>query len=300
LFTEQQPLFIYTVSPLHMGAGTTVGVIDNPIQREVHTGWPSMAGSGIKGAIRHALKDQQGWQNGTLTAVFGPEPGTTGELHAGAISFTDAQLVCFPVRSLKRAYVYATCPTAIARLGRLVGKPWTVRVEETEALIANPDLLQEKQLILEALAYKERQDEQNKKVVGEIGEWLAGQAVPAGFFADKLKTDLVVLSDTDFTHFVRNSTLVEPHVRIDDDTGTAEGGGLFYTENLPPESLLVTLAMASQVRDGTTKSASQVIKEVSAALNNDKIWQFGGDATTGRGLVMLRLVAAGGTDERKS
>jgi CRISPR-associated protein Cmr4 len=297
LFTEQQPLFVYTVSPLHMGAGTTVGVIDNPIQREVHTGWPSMTGSGIKGAIRHALKDRQGWQNGTLTALFGPEPGTTGELHAGAISFTDAQLVCFPVRSLKRAYVYASCPTAIARLGRLVGKSWSVPpFKETEALITNPDLLQNERLILEALAYDRRDD----NVVGEIGEWLAGQAVPAGFFADKLKTDFVILSDTDFTHFVRNSTLVEPHVRIDDETGTAQDGGLFYTENLPPESLLVTLAMASQVRDGTTKSASEVIKEVSVALNNDKIWQFGGDATTGRGLVMLRLIAAGGNDERKS
>lgn len=295
MFTEQQPLFIYTVSPLHMGAGTTVGVIDNPIQREVHTGWPSMAGSGIKGAIRHALNEA--WSTETLNVIFGPDAGSS-DLHAGAISFTDAQIVCFPVRSLKRAYVYATCPTAIARLGRLVGKSWSVPpFKETDALMNNPELLQDTRLILEALAY----DGRAEKAVGEIGEWLAGQAVPAGFFADKLSTDLVVLSDTDFTYFVRNSTLVEPHVRIDDESGTAEGGGLFYTENLPPESLLVTLAMASQARGGkTTKNASQVITEVSAALNNGRIWQFGGDATTGRGLVMLRLIAAGENDERKS
>ena len=100
----------------------------------------------------------------------------------------------------------------------------------------------------------------------------------------------MILSDTDFTYFVKNSTLVEPHVCIDDKTGTAKGTGLFYTENLPPETLLISLAMASKVRDGKTRmEAEQVIEEIEKVLNNGKVWQFGGDATTGRGLVMLRV-----------
>lgn len=298
MFTEQRPLFIYAVSPLHMGAGATIGVIDNPIQREVHTGWPCMAGSGIKGAIRHALKGQPAWQNGSMTAIFGPEPGTMANLHAGAISFTDAQIVCFPVRSLKRSFVYATCPTALARLERLVAQNWKIPdPPEQNAWIATEGLAPDGRLILEALAY----DAREQKEVSAIGQWLATNAIDGGFFAEKLESDLVVLSDTDFSYFVKNSTLVEPHVRIDDDSGTAEGGGLFYTENLPPESLLVTLAMASQVRDGkTTMSADQVIRKVSEALNNKRLWQFGGDATTGRGLVILRFLSAGGDHERKS
>jgi CRISPR/Cas system CMR subunit Cmr4 (Cas7 group RAMP superfamily) len=39
-----------------MGAGSAVGVIDNPIQRERHTGHPCFAGSGIKGAMRHGFE----------------------------------------------------------------------------------------------------------------------------------------------------------------------------------------------------------------------------------------------------
>lgn len=296
MFTEQKPLFIYTVSPLHMGAGSAIGLIDNPIQREVHTDWPSMAGSGIKGAVRHALKYQPGWQNGDLTAVFGPEPRTS-DLHAGAISFTDAQIVCFPVRSLRRAYVYATCPVALARLKRLTNANWQVpEVKEQEALIVNDELKQGSQLILEALTFNASKQD----TVSKIAQDLANQALPPGFFADKLKNDLVILSDTDFRYFVKNSTLVEPHVRINDETRTAESGGLFYTENLPPESLLMTLAMASDARDGkTSMRANQVIEKVSAALNNGRVWQFGGDAATGRGLVMLRFVTTGGGDERK-
>jgi len=287
VFTEQKAMFIYAVSPLHMGAGTALGLIDSPIQREVHTDWPSMAGSGIKGAIRHALSGADGWRNGKLKVIFGPEAGA--ELHAGAISFTDAQIVCFPVRSLKRTFVYATCPTALARLARLTGDDYTLpSVAESDALIIGDALIQDGRLILEALAFNPRKEQ----ALTPIAESLAMSALPEGFFADKLKTDLVVLSDTDFTHFVKTSTLVEPHVRIDDATGTADGGGLFYTENLPPETLLVSLLMASDTRtgkkDGKLK-AGEVIADLTGALNNGKVWQFGGDATTGRGLVMLRM-----------
>lgn len=290
MFTTQKVMFIYTVSPLHMGAGTAIGLIDNPIQREVHTDWPSMAGSGIKGAIRHALAGEENWKNGKLTTIFGPEPGS-GEknLYAGAVSFTDAQIVCFPVRSLRRAYVYATCPTALARLKRLMNADWQVPVaKKHEALISNDDLKQENKLILEALAFDANKEESVTKIAGD----LANRGLPEGFFADKLKTDLVILSDTDFTYFVKNSTLVEPHVCIDDETGAAKGTGLFYTENLPPETLLVSLVMATDTRvgkdDGKLK-ANKVIAEIKDVLNNGKVWQFGGDATTGRGLVMLRM-----------
>lgn len=288
MFTEQKAMFIYAVSPLHMGAGTALGLIDNPIQREVHTDWPTMAGSGIKGAIRHALASQDGWKNGSLTAIFGPE-ARANELHSGAISFTDAQIVCFPVRSLRQAFVYATCPTALARLARLTGATGNVpKVEESDALITNDALIQDGRLILEALAFNPRKEQ----ALTAIADSLATSALPEGFFADKLKTDLVILSDTDFTHFVKNSTLVEPHVRIDDVTGTADDGGLFYTENLPPETLLVSLLMASDTRTGRSEGklkAGQVIADLSGALNNGKVWQFGGDATTGRGLVTLRM-----------
>ena len=291
MFTQQRAMFIYAVSPLHMGAGTALGLIDNPIQREVHTDWPSIAGSGIKGAIRHGLGEQEGWKNGKLTAVFGPEAGAP-ELHAGAISFSDAHVVCFPVRSMKNAYVYASCPTALARLKRLTGASWLVpNVEESDALLSNSNLLQEGRLVLETLAYNGQVDER----VVVISTWLADNALSEGFFADKLKADLVLLSDTDFTHFVRNATLVEPHVRIDEKTGTAASTGLFYTENLPPETLLVSLLMASAARGGTSMDAEQVVVAIESALNGNAAWQFGGDATTGRGLVSLRLMSTGET-----
>ena len=51
-----------------------------------------------------------------LNRLFGPE--TDASEFAGAISFGDAQLVAFPVRCVKGAFVYATSPIALARAAR--------------------------------------------------------------------------------------------------------------------------------------------------------------------------------------
>jgi CRISPR-associated protein Cmr4 len=125
------------------------------------------------------------------------------------------------------------------------------------------------------------------------------------FFADKLKTDLVLLSDTDFAHFARHAMVVEPHVRINDESGTADDGGLFYVENLPPETLMVGLAQASVERfkkdsrrsdSPELLSASRVLAQVLAGEGDQlpgirgKLLQIGGDATTGRGLVLVQAV----------
>lgn len=228
------------------------------------------------------------------------------------MSFGDAQLVAFPVRSLKGGYVYATCPQALARARRLVeavgvSVAWSdvPAVDGGECLVANPALLSQHPingrptdvLHLEAFEYtaKDKENGALKKMAAD----LATRAIPQGnaydFFRNKLKTDLVVLSDTDFAYFAEHATLVEPHVRIDKATGTAADGGLFYTENLPPESLLIAPIFASQVRNGSTQGnadfmdAANVMLKLTTVING-QLLQIGGDATTGRGLVVARVV----------
>lgn len=308
MFQAQKALFIYCVSPIHMGAGTAIGLIDNPIQRERHTDYPMMAGSGLKGAVRHwqwAQLDraERERKENLLNRLFGPESGDSN-LYAGAISFGDAQLVAFPVRCTKRAYVYATSPTALARTKRLlqtigVACDWPIpevqqrfcRVIESKGPVDNNQPLHLEAFELTAISSAE---------LAEIAQFLADKALPKGdayaFFREKLKTDLVLLPDEDFGYFVKNATVVEPHVRIDNITGTASEGGLFYTENLPPESLLLAPLMATAERSG--KGAMPAEAVLAAVLKgneglkglNGQLVQVGGDATTGRGQVIITAV----------
>ncbi|BBD76989.1 type III-B CRISPR module RAMP protein Cmr4 [Hydrogenophilus thermoluteolus] len=309
MFQKHAALFLYAVSPVHMGAGQAIGVIDNPIQRERHTNHPCFAGSGIKGALRHgfaALSDDKS----LLDRLFGPEAGKS-DLHAGAVSVGDAQLVAFPVRSLKGGYVYATCPTALERARRLLSLigvqvtwPPLPDLNEGECLLANPALTtkrtengkQASVLHLEAFEYVVK--EEKCEALESIGNWLKDNALPQQngkdeafeYFRSKIASDLVVLSDTDFAYFSEHATLVEPHVRINDATGTADDGGLFYTENLPPESLLVAPLLVSRTRSGKDDIAPEAVMGHIKGVIDGKLLQIGGDATTGRGLVVAKVV----------
>jgi CRISPR-associated protein Cmr4 len=308
MFTAKRLMFLYAVTPVHLGAGTAIGVIDNPIQRERHTEHPVFAGSGLKGALRQVAEGQWRQDPGKVARVFGPD--TNAAEHAGAASFADAQVVAFPVRSLKEGYVYATSPYALHRLGRLAeiagaaGFPADAlppltdsqAVVRTDRLLAKRDDKDKGRLILESYAFDPLSD--NGALV-KVAAWLAQNALPPGpahqFFRDKLASDLVLLSDTQFSFFVSNSTVVEPHVRIDDSSGTAADGGLFFTENLPPESLMASLVMASVERrkkgDGGAEltPAEAILKTVTDTFSSTTV-QIGGDATTGRGQVVVSFV----------
>ncbi len=297
MFEKSKLLFMYCVTPVHMGAGQAIGVVDNPIQRERHTNHPNMAGSGLKGAIRHHAKAS--WEDGNLVnRLFGPENNSSD--YAGAISFGDGQTVAFPVRSLKQAFVYAVSPTTLARLKRLAvltgaSADWKIPTVETDhCLVVGERVLNDGKLILEAFEYSGVLSADLKN----IAVWLGQNALPGDaaheYFRDKLEKDLVLLSDEAFSHFVENATVVEPHVRINDETGTAADGGLFYTENLPPESLLVAPVFASieryKVKPEAPMDANKVMSKLVDKLE-DNLVQVGGDATTGRGQIVLHFSA---------
>ena len=311
MFEKKVPIFIYCVSPVHMGAGVAIGVIDNPIQRERHTDYPMIAGSGLKGAIRHDFWTQANGDDekeAIISKIFGPEPSASSD-YAGAISFSDAQLVAFPVRCTKNAFVYATSETVLARLKRLLSiaggsASWKVPLLQNDAqcFVADNRGLNGDKLLLEAFVFTGKQD----PALAEIAKWLSENAFPEdeafGFFREKIKSELVLLSGEDFSYFVRNATVVEPHVRISDASGTAVEGGLFYTENLPPETLLVSLAMASRERqDEGGLSADDVMDKVLKKCEgrgsekdlcgiDARVIQIGGDATSGRGQVFIKAV----------
>ena len=316
MFEATQLVFYYAVSPVHMGAGSAIGAIDSPIQREVHTKHPMLAGSGLKGALRHHFN--RAWPraegddrkpNSLINRIFGPD--TSASDFAGALSLSDAQLVALPVRSVKGGFAYVTSPLVLARLHRLATQAgmavdWsTPTVAADRALAASTNLLHGKQLVLEAFEFPAEVDDKLKS----IAQWIATHALGGegnSFFADKFKADLVLLHDTDFAHFARLAMVVEPHVCIDDETGSAKPTGLFYVENLPPETLMVGLAQASIERfkknsrssdSAALLSAPEVLAHVFAGQGEaqpgigGKLLQIGGDATTGRGLVLVQSVS---------
>ncbi|MEP0774970.1 MAG: type III-B CRISPR module RAMP protein Cmr4 [Acidobacteriota bacterium] len=341
MFEQSQLVFFHCVSPVHVGAGQAIGAIDNPIQRERHTGHPCFAASGLKGALRdHFLEvtrarfgkeegppeeDPRKRAEALTDRLFGPLPRSNEEItHAGCVAFTDAQLLLLPVRSPRHAFAWITCPTAWERFRRAAllasGAGQAARTpgepppegKGSPALppafpasdangaaptgmacwVASADEWPEEQVILDTLLLTHSG---NNDLAGKIARWLQGNAFPAAFgfsnFSQKLARHLVVVSDLVFSHFVTHATLVEPHVKIDDVTGTVEEKLFFYTENLPPESVLYSLAMVGKERTKDGRAAAAVLEDLRAL--DGQLVQIGGDATTGRGLVVLHFATDG-------
>src|SRR5206468_12495768 len=51
-------LGLYAQTSLHPGAGTALGTVDLPVQRERHTHWPTIAASALKGILRDACREK--------------------------------------------------------------------------------------------------------------------------------------------------------------------------------------------------------------------------------------------------
>ena len=273
--SNKRILCLFTRTPLHVGAGASVGAIDQPITRERHTGFPIIPGSGIKGVLRDHLSTLE---RGQLDELFG-KGGDGGEFAAGKLSFSEAKLLLFPVRSAKGAFALATSSLALQRFARDAGLPHAVppSPKDMSCLAGAKTVIPGKgAVVLEE--YRFEASGPFPKIWEDTLTQLLGDAVLAGAAGR-----FVLLSDGDLSHFAINACQVNQHVRIDDETGTADDGGLFNEEAVPSETLFYgTLTETRKVNGGPNP--------VFEALANEQLMQFGGKGTTGLGFCTVKLI----------
>ena len=285
---ESTLMFIHALTGLHPGSGTALGVVDLPVQRERHTDWPIIPGSSLKGVMRaESMHGAEEVDEDTLV-VFGPEPAHAGD-HAGAVSFSDARILAFPVRSLTGVFAWTTCPAVLVRLARDLGvvgaSPPEFPSPDRDTIACAPDsplLAADGRIMLEEFEFVHRGD------ADDIAAWIASHAVCDKGTADRLRSHLAVVHDDDFTHFVRNATEVVARVGLDYESKTVRKGALFYEEYLPPETLFYALVTASESRRPTRRaSAGEVMGRLKSRAPS--VLQIGGGETVGKGFCAVRF-----------
>jgi CRISPR-associated protein Cmr4 len=310
MFKEAKVMFIYTETSLHCGSGTSLGVIDLPIQREKYTDYPVCQASGVKGVVREwfEINKNGNGDSDKIKYTFGPDFGRgDSEAFAGAATFTDGRLLLFPVRSLNGVFAYTTSRFALSRLKRdlqmaNLSVNWTVPAESSDKIFGVPNSKikdSNNKVVLEEYTFDFESDDSVKT----IAEWIAINALPQSdeyeFWRDKVKTDLIILPDNGFRDFVKLSTEVQARIRINNETKTVDKGALFYEESLPSDSLLYSIVMAHDPACDNNKRPEKLKShnEVMAFLGeiNGQRLQFGGDATVGKGIVNINFLKEGGS-----
>jgi len=291
--SEKCLMFIHALTSLHPGSGTALGVVDMPVQRERHTDWPTIPGSSLKGILRDACrrKSQNGDSDNDLCAVFGP-PTHDADAHAGALSITDARILAFPVRSLRGVFAWVTCPAVLSRLQRDLNLAGIDHFEDVAApakdhvLCRNdsPLLIDGNKMILEEFAFTQDQT----GTIDELSNWIGERVTADEGTKNRIKQNLAVLHEDDFTHFVRHATEVVARVGLEPETKTAKTGALFYEEFLPTETLFYSVILADDSRrEKHEKKAKQILEYVRD--NVPPVLQIGADETIGKGLCAIRI-----------
>jgi len=309
MFKITRPVFLYCQTPLHCGSGADLGIVDLPIQRERHSGFPKIEASSLKGALREAFEQndraiQVGNQmvivKSNTSLAFGPEDGSE---HAGALGFSEARILLFPVKSMKGVFAWVTCPQVLERFRNdltLSSIPFDFAVPEEITVPQECDLfIKDNRVVLEEYTFEVNADTNDGKCT-KLANWLStnifGNDPNYTFWADKLKKDLVILSDDAFRDFVNLSTEVITRTRIDTKTGTVQPGALFTEEYLPTDTILYTMVFASPVfkeekgifkQDGKAEE-DLVMEYFTKGLSS--IVQLGGNATLGKGIVRTKVL----------
>ncbi len=247
-----------------------------------------------------------------------PESITETEF-AGCIGLTDARLLLFPVKSMKGIFAWITCP----RVLRQFEKDMKLTEQNSNFLItAIPDvndgevyLVHEASttpidskvktnVVLEEYAFEIKGAGDVKIGDKSLGDWLAeklfvGQTLK--YWEEKIKKDILILSDNDFRDFVNLSTEVITRIKINNETGTVQDGALFTEEFLPTESLLYTLVLTSSEfantetpKNGKRLTEPEVKRFFQSVIEAQSVIQIGGNATLGKGLVRTRFITQKG------
>lgn len=295
-------LWIHALTPVHVGCGFGVGAVDLPITREKTSHWPYIPGSGIKGVMAdHCGASNAAARNATATAAFGKpdwkdQQGQLQGSNAGALIFSDARLVAFPVRSLFGTWAWVTCPLALRRLvrdlqeaglagvlagqipapgsnqlfvGNLQTKLKQVGQNQNRAFLADLDL---------EVAANEDTNAWAEKLAGWLFPAAGEQADP---WAAEFKARFAVLHEDVFNYLIETATEVSTRIHIDPQTGVVAKGQLWAEEALPAESILASLVWVDRI---TAPGANQTAETILNTYCSRTVQlQIGGKATVGRG-----------------
>jgi CRISPR-associated protein Cmr4 len=274
---QTQILSLFSRTPVHVGAGNSVGAVDSPVMRERHTRIPIVPGSSLKGVLRNL------WESGTdeTCRLFGNEQSEKDKdkVCAGTLLIGEARVLAFPVRSAKGGFAWITCPLALARYKRDAGADFTVPEIAPETCLASSDICLDGKVVLEEYCLN---------ATGECDVWTGLKDLSDDVVWGDLGQRFAVVSDEMFSYFVEQACDVVTRVRIDDATGVVASGALFNQENVPSETMFYAV-IAAQPRRGAT-SADKSLEKLAAKLDEiGNLIQVGGDETIGLGYCSVAL-----------
>lgn len=282
MFDNTSLVTLYAVTPCHAGSGSSVGVVDLPIQRERHTNYPIIQASGVKGAFRanfrnFKTKEKVGDVNIREDLIFGSSDQNNA--YMGALAITDAKILAFPMRSSVAPFLWITCPAVLKRLVKdleIASLPSgdissvLLATDSEQAYSVGREAVADGKILLEDIAVEVKK--------GVLPEELKK------YFAQAER--LLVVSDKVFDYGITECTQIMAQIKINDKTGATAKGNLRYQEELPADSIMYTVIHWEKSTHKEGIDLNKTVKNYVKSVIGNHI-QIAGDETCGRGIFSI-------------
>lgn len=241
--------YLYLLMPLHTGGSANEGNLMG-IAREVHTEFPYMPASSVRGRIRAAMeqKHENDHLKEAVQVFFGQKIEGGGQPTEGEVWFADATLLFFPIASLSHHLVWITCPLWLDRWSRWLGNEGdnvkkfaqdchkNLRGSEGSKAKSAVTTFKTNTLYLQTALLKPddiHSSNGSQCLSGKVKNITADHGI-----IGQIEERLVVLSNEDCIALVETGLQREVRVALNEGEKTVKGGSFRSEEAIPPETIL--------------------------------------------------------------
>ncbi|MEM9543639.1 MAG: type III-B CRISPR module RAMP protein Cmr4 [Cyanobacteria bacterium P01_E01_bin.42] len=285
--------YLYLLTSLHTGGSADEGNLMG-IAREVHTEFPYLPSSSLRGKIRASLEGEE--NAGTF---FGQKIENGKQPTEGEVWFADATLLFFPIASLSHHMIWITCPLWLRRwnqwlndgdIDEAIAQCDASLSKETPALVSfTPE-----SLFLQTALLKPNELTQldSKLLTSSLSAVTRG----GGAISNLLKK-LVVISDEDCITLVETGLQREVRVALETGSKTVKGGSFRSEEAIPPETVLFFpwgTKPPKEILDPETKKTKKIDTQAVRGKLNELLGgklQLGGLEGLGRGWTNAKTIS---------
>lgn len=270
--------YLYSLAPIHCGGEGDMGNVLE-ITREVHTNFPYIPGSSLRGNLRDEVESLD---ETAATNLFGKELDSNGQMGVHQAWFGDARLLWVPMRTMSLQggsdiFTWVSCPSLLRDRAIAAGMPFVSFPEY--AVGTRPGTY----LVADAQVHVSPFSDQQKQAIAFSESWPdpLSQAVYSHW-----QNNHIVLPDADFQVLMEHSLWTQVRNKIQEDgnginqSGSAE---VFWTDICIPRDTIFYFIWgynAKTQQNPVQPGHHWLLMDVMGGL-----LQLGGQANVGRGWV---------------
>lgn len=269
--------YMYSLAPIHCGGEGDLGNILE-IAREVHTNFPYVPGSSVRGTLRDEVKIMD---EDAANSLFGKELDQQGQMGVHQVWFGDARLLWVPMRTMsmngsRDVFTWVSCHSLIRDHAMLAKQDMVMFPNHAVGTSSGNYLVADAQIRVSQMS------NEHKQAISLAGNW-----------ADSLKnavkptweSNCIVLSDADFQVLMEHSLWTQVRNKIQDETNGSNQAGsaeVFWTDVcIPRDTILYYPWGYNLLKDNpVTSEQHDLLINILQGL-----FQVGGQANVGRGWV---------------